>query len=186
MDKESIRQEIKQRKEALTAEEIIHKSKEIQRYLHELPLYQRAEAIYCYVSFNQEVRTEDIITQALMDGKIVYVPKIIQGCLKFIEIMSLADLTPGFFGILEPKFNDEILPSISNLVIVPGLAFDKEGRRIGYGKGFYDRFFNLYGVDKFIKVALGYEFQIYEELPEFPSDVKVNMILTENGAYSIK
>lgn len=184
MNKESIRQEMKQRKELLTSDEIFQKSEVIQKLLYELPIYTEAEAVFCYVSFNQEVRTQNIITQALKDEKKVYVPKIIQGSMRFIEIMSLADLIPGFFGILEPKLDDEVLPGINNLVIVPGLAFDKAGRRIGYGKGFYDRYFNLYGMDKFMKVALSYDFQIYDELPEFPDDVKMNMILTENEVYS--
>lgn len=185
MVKEFIRQEMKQKKEVLTSDEISQKSDSIQRFLYELPLYKDAEAIFCYVSFNEEVRTADIITKALLDGKKVYVPKIVKGNMKFIEIMSLSDLVPGFFGILEPKSSEEVVPSHHNFVIVPGLAFDKAGRRIGYGKGFYDRYFEMYGEDRFIKVALAYEFQIYEELQECPEDVKMDMILTENRTYSM-
>jgi len=186
MDKESIRREIKQKKESLNPQEIKQMSEKIKNDLLALPVYKNAETIFCYVSFNQEVRTSDIIAQALLDRKKVYVPKIEHGNMKFIEIMSLSDLAPGFFGILEPESKEEIIPGLNNLVIVPGLGFDKAGRRIGYGKGFYDRYFNLYGEDRFIKVALAYDFQVYENIPEFPGDVNMNMILTEKKAYSIK
>lgn len=186
MEKEFIRQEMKQKKEVLTSDEISQKSDSIQRFLYELPLYKDAEAIFCYVSFNEEVRTADIITKALLDGKKVYVPKIVKGNMKFIEIMSLSDLVPGFFGILEPKGDKEVIPASYNFVIVPGLAFDQEGRRIGYGKGFYDRYFNLYGEERFLKVALAYDFQVYAQLQDFPKDVKLNMILTDNEEYHIK
>lgn len=186
MDKEVIRQEIKQRKELLSSHEITQKSDRIQSLLFNLPFYQEAEAIFCYVSFNQEVSTTEIITKALLDGKRVYVPKILQGNMKFIEIMSLSDLVPGFFGILEPKGDKEVIPASYNFVIVPGLAFDQEGRRIGYGKGFYDRYFNLYGEERFLKVALAYDFQVYAQLQDFPKDVKMNMILTDNEEYHIK
>lgn len=186
MNKEAIRQEMKQKKESLTSAEIALKSEKITNDLFALSYYQKAKALFCYVSFNQEVRTFDIIKHALKEGKEVYVPKIIKGNMIFIRIMSLSDLEPGFFGILEPKKEEEIIPGSKNLVIVPGLAFDKAGRRIGYGKGFYDRYFQTYGSDKFIKIALTYDFQVVEELEEFPDDVKMDMILTEQGAYSIE
>jgi 5-formyltetrahydrofolate cyclo-ligase len=186
MDKESIRHKIKEKKELLSSQEIERKSEKIINSLMSLSVYKNAEIIFCYVAFNQEVRTARLITQALLDGKKIYVPKIEEGKMIAIELNSLSDLEPGFFGILEPKSKAQMECKPNTLVIVPGLAFDKAGRRIGYGKGFYDKYFNLYGEDLFIKVALGYEFQIHEMLPESFGDVKMNMILTEKGTYSIK
>lgn len=184
MNKEQIRQEIKVKKAKLSSIEILEKSERIQKRLFELPAYHDACAIFCYVAFNQEVRTKEIISDALERGKRVYVPKVLEGVMKFIEITALSELSPGFFGILEPEITTEIIPSDNNFVIVPGLAFDKKGRRIGYGKGYYDKYFHKYGVDKFMKVVLTYDFQVFDTLPESDQDVRVDWIITENNTYS--
>lgn len=185
MEKDSFRQEVIEKKASMHFNEIVKKSENIQNQLFALPAYKEADGIFCYVSFNQEVRTFEIINRALAEGKRIYVPRIDKGIMKFIEIKSLSDLRPGFFGILEPELKEEVIPKLRNLVLVPGLAFDKTGRRIGYGKGFYDKYFHTYGVDRFNKVALSFEFQMYEELPGFHNDVNMNMILTEQGTYYI-
>lgn len=186
MEKDFFRQEVIEKKASMDFHEITKKSDMIQNQLFDLPAYKEADSIFCYVSFNQEVRTFEIITHALEEGKRIYVPRIDQGYMKFIEITSLSELRTGYYGILEPELNVEVIPRHRNLIIVPGLAFDKAGRRIGYGKGFYDKYFRAYGVDKFNKVALCFEFQMYEELPVFHNDVNVNTILTEQGVYHVK
>lgn len=183
MDKEFFRNEVKIKKAKLSHKEIHEKSQLIIEKLVELPIYNEAEAIFSFVSFNQEVRTFSFIKKAWQDGKDIYVPKVEGSVINFYKIKNLTELELGHFEILEPLNQELVEPKDKNLMIVPGLAFDSKGRRIGYGKGYYDRYFHKYGKDKFFKIALAYEFQVYKELPESIDDVKVDMIITEKNNY---
>lgn len=173
-----IRNCIKEIKKSMTEVEISEKSSKIQNLLMETEEFKAAMNIYIYINYNQEVVTTDIIEKSLELGKKVYVPKVCGDVIRFYRITSVTDdLAPGAFGILEPtgECTDE---SCEGLLIMPGLAFDKEFHRIGYGGGYYDKY--LSHQTAHIKIALAYEFQILESIPEDEFDVKVDIIITEN------
>ena len=176
--KKEIRKHIKNIKSSMNSPEIFEKSFLIQHLLMEQEEYKKAKNIYIYVNYNQEVITTDIIKKSLEAGKNVYVPKIHDDVIKFHQILSFEDdLTLGSFGILEPTNNmsDDLR---DGLLIMPGLAFDMEFHRIGYGGGFYDKYLSL--PNSHIKLALAYDFQILDAIATDEFDMKVDIIITQD------
>lgn len=176
--KKEIRKYVKNVKSLLSSDEVIHNSLQIQNLLMELEQYKNAKKIYIYVNYNQEVVTADIIKKSLELGKNVFVPKIYNDVIKFHQIWSYdTDLAPGAYGILEPT-NDSADDKRDGLLIMPGLAFDQSFHRIGYGGGFYDKYLAL--PNNHIKVALAYNFQIFDLIPTDEFDRKVDIIITQD------
>jgi 5-formyltetrahydrofolate cyclo-ligase len=107
-----------------------------------------------------------------------------------VEIMSLDNLVESDYGILEPSIKEpHIDPNELDLIVVPGVAFDKQGGRVGYGAGFYDRYFNKISkdnIERIIKLALAYEFQTLDKVPMNDQDIPVDCIITENEFISCK
>ena len=145
------------------------------------PVYQNAEVIFCYIDAKGEVQTEDIIKHAWENGKKVAVPKVHGDIMKFYLITSYDDLEAGCFDIMEPKAYCEEIIDIpeKSIVIMPGVAFDKKGNRIGYGKGYYDKYFTKY--PKVYKIAITYSLQIVQEIPVSLVDVKADCVITEEN-----
>lgn len=176
--KKEIRDYIRHIKKAMTDEEVREMSKQIQNLLFAQEEYKRAENIYVYVNYNQEVVTSDIISKSLKEGKKVFVPKVCGDNIKFYQIYSMKeDLTPGAYGILEPT-TDRLDEQRDGLLIMPGLAFDKGFHRLGYGGGYYDKYLAL--PNTHIKLALAYHFQILDCIVTDEFDQKVDMIITQN------
>ena len=178
MDKKALRREIGAKKRALSSAEIESRSTALAAKLYESPQYKRAESLYAYLSFNQEVRTEPIIRRAWADGKRVAVPKVVGDEMVFIWIDSFDNLAPqGAFHILEPIENGPVADDGTALILMPGLAFDPEGHRVGYGGGFYDRY--LEAQPNHPLVALCYDFQLYDHLDVDDFDVPVDVVITD-------
>lgn len=175
MNKPELRQLVRQRKQAMSREEILGKSRALAELLYGTSQYRQARTIYCYASFNQEVCTGPIMIHALRDGKTVAVPRMTEYGLRFIQIDTPESLRPGRMGIPEPPADGTPLDDPSALVLVPGLAFDIKGNRLGYGGGWYDRF--LKAEPAHPTVALCYDFQLFEQLPADDYDVPVQLVL---------
>lgn len=151
--------------------------------------YREAESVYCYVSFRSEVDTRGLLQTILSDGKRLFVPKIEtfeeKREMRFYEIHAVEELSPGYYGIQEPggcaSGEGELHPA--GLMLMPGAAFDRSGRRIGYGGGYYDRYLERY--PGFYKAALAFECQLCEKVVQEETDVRVNAVITENGIYHI-
>lgn len=144
------------------------------------PVFQNAAFIYCYASFEDEADTHRIIEESLRQGKRVALPRVRgRRRMEFCFIKSPADLRPGFLGIKEPGpwCPKAPAPHSETLVLVPGIAFDRNGGRIGYGGGYYDIY--LSGHTRCVKAALSYSAQIAAEIPCEPEDVNMDMIITE-------
>ncbi|MDN5312237.1 MAG: 5-formyltetrahydrofolate cyclo-ligase [Thermoanaerobacteraceae bacterium] len=168
----------------LAAEDIIEKSAKIMSRLFSLSEFRGAKTIMFYVDAGNEVKTRDGLTKALSEGKRVVVPKVKKGYgLLAIEIKSLDELSPGTFGILEPAGEKGISPEEIDLVVVPGVAFDKKGNRMGYGAGYYDSFLPKLRPEV-KKVAVAFEIQVTDSLPAEEHDVKMDLIITENTIYN--
>ena len=160
--------------------------------LYESEYYRKSKKIFIYISYDSEINTKGIINKALEDNKKVYVPRteFKNRLMDAVEIMSLDNLVESDFGILEPSIKEPYIdPNELDLIVVPGVAFDKQGGRMGYGAGFYDRYFKKISEDnikKVMKVALAYEFQTLEKVPMNDHDIPVDCIITENEAISCK
>ena len=175
MDKTALRKYIREKKRAMTQEQIISAGERLMALFLASPLYREATAIYGYLPYNQEVRTVPMLKQALLDGKRVAVPKVFGEEMKFIWLDGLSEIEPGYAGIPEPVADGPIADDPTALVLMPGLAFDAQGHRIGYGGGFYDRF--LAAEPNHPTLALCYDFQMLEHIETDPFDMDVDCVL---------
>lgn len=176
-EKKEIRKEIKALRAAHTDDRIHQMSLSVCERLTSLEVYQTAEIVYAYVDCKHEVETGDIIRTAWKDGKKVAVPKVLGENMQFFYINSLEkDLEEGYYGIREPR---EIHPAAAEdaLLLMPGVAFDEDRHRVGYGGGFYDRFLEAHPGMK--TAALAFEFQIKDRVPFEPFDIRPGQIVTE-------
>ncbi len=176
-EKQKLRQKILQARECLSLRDVEEKSKKIVYTLTGLPAYTQADIICIYISTRNEVRTHRVIQQLLRESKKkVVVPVMFDEQIKLAELERWEDLMPGAYGILEPARRKMVANDQIQLVIVPGVVFDVTGHRIGYGKGYYDRFLSSAHVPK---IGLAYELQIVENVPAHSEDVPVDCIVTE-------
>lgn len=175
MDKKELRRSIRERKRAMTEEEIVTRSKALGKAFADSALYRDAKTIYGYLPYNQEVRTVPMLEQALRDGKKVAVPKVVGDEMVFIYLSDLTQVEKGYAGIPEPIADEPVANDETALVLMPGLAFDREGHRIGYGGGFYDKF--LEREPSHPTLALCYEFQMLGHLETEEHDIPVDCVL---------
>ena len=175
MDKKQLRDQIRQRKRAMTEAEILQKSEDLTRQFLATPLYQQAKTLYGYLPYNQEVRTVPILAQALADGKQVAVPKVYGDTMRFILLPDLTKVAKGYSNIPEPIDDEPVANDETALVLMPGLAFDPQGNRMGYGGGFYDKF--LEAEPGHPTVALCYDFQMLPQLDTEAHDIPVDLVL---------
>lgn len=181
MEKNRIRLEIKEKRLSLSNMKMEGFNKQILDKLLKRPEYLSAQVILCYVSFEHEVDTHEIITHALENLKRVAVPKVhAKRQMEFYEIKSLDELMPSKLGILEPVSKIPITydKDINYTMIMPGLAFDKELHRIGFGGGYYDRYLERYESENISTLALAYDFQVYEKIPSEAFDYQPNVLIT--------
>ena len=175
MDKKALRAAIRQQKRAMTEDEIVKKSQALGALLRETDLYKNAKTFYGYLPYNQEVRTVPMLEQAMKDGKRVAVPKCYGDQMKFIYLDDLSRVEKGYAGIPEPIDDGPVAHDPTALVLMPGMAFDPEGHRIGYGGGFYDKF--LAQEPDHPTLALCYDFQMLPALETEEYDIPVDLVL---------
>ena len=175
MDKSALRKQIREKKRAMTPEQIEAASARLGELFAASEAYRNAKTIYGYLPYNQEVRTVPMLEKALRDGKRVAVPKVIGDDMKFIYMTDLSAVEAGYAGIPEPIANGPEADDPTALVLMPGLAFDPQGHRIGYGGGFYDRF--LAEEPNHPTLALCYDFQMFPELQTEEFDIPVDIVL---------
>ena len=181
MNKKEMRAQIRAKKRAMTESQIVSASARLGELFRECELYRNAKTIYGYLPYNQEVRTVPMLEQAIRDGKRVAVPKCYDRDMKFIYISDFEkEVAPGYANIPEPIADEPVADDKTALVLMPGLAFDPQGHRIGYGGGFYDRF--LAEEPDHPTLALCYGFQMVEHLQTEEFDIPVNQVLWADPA----
>ena len=162
----------------------MQKSAIIQKRLVELTEYKKSGSIGLYASINNEVSTDILFGQALKDKKKILFPQIrvAEKELDFVSVQDMEELVSGPFGILSPPYKDGVVHSSPEVefLVIPGVAYDLKGGRLGYGGGFYDRYLHKLPKKPFI-VAPAYEFQILDHIPVYPHDVDVDAVVTERG-----
>ncbi|MBI5234624.1 MAG: 5-formyltetrahydrofolate cyclo-ligase [Deltaproteobacteria bacterium] len=180
-DKKELRASFLERRRQMTFEEVYALSSAAQRNMLTLDCFKTAKRLSLYASFQNEVLTNDLFQMAVEAGKEVFYPRVKDGNkrrLGFFRVKRLDELSQGSYEIPEPQGEEPLAhPSILDLIVVPGVAFDVKGARLGFGKGYYDM--ALAGFGSSI-VALAYDFQVVKgELPVEPTDVPVSTIVTE-------
>jgi len=186
-DKKRIRKEILGKRGALTEREVREHSLLIKEKLFGLREFKDAKLIMFYVSFRNEVRTEEMIEEAMASGKKIALPVTTpkKDMRPYLVFNLREDLAPGCFGIPEPKEcpDREVNAKDIDMIVVPGVAFDREGGRIGFGQGFYDRFLHSILPRPFC-VGLAFELQVLETLPLEKYDETLDAIITERQIYA--
>lgn len=175
MDKNSLRKIIREKKRAMSPEQILAASTRLKAQFLETKQYKEAKTVYGYLPYNQEVRTESILLQALADGKRVAVPKVYGDEMRFIYIQDFENLEKSEMGIPEPIDDAPVAEDATALVLMPGLAFDPDGHRVGYGGGFYDKY--LEKEPNHPTVALCFDFQMFPQLDADEHDIPVDLVL---------
>jgi 5-formyltetrahydrofolate cyclo-ligase len=180
----SIRKNMIRMRKKLSEETLRQKSRRISEKLAELEAYRSCRSLLIFLSLPGEVRTEEMIARALSGGKKVYVPLVdaSRRRLQITEIPGLdIEFEAGSFGVREPVPAHRNIqpPSVLDFVLVPGLAFDRKGGRIGYGGGYYDRFLKEVA-GHVVRVGVAFHFQVLDFVPQTEFDVPVQNIVTEN------
>lgn len=183
-----IREEILRKRKSLSKEKRESYSKEITNRIINSPYYVNAKTIMSFISFSDEVDTHEFIKKAIDDGKNIVVPITFPKTyeLKPSLLKSFDELELGYYNILTPKkeFQRFIDPGEIDLVITPGVAFRKDGYRVGYGGGYYDRF--LSQIPDTPTIAIAFSLQIVDDLPMDSFDIPVDYIYTEKNIINCK
>lgn len=175
MDKQALRKQIRDQKRAMTDAQIVEKSEKLAVLFAASKAYKDAKTIYGYLPYNQEVRTVAMLQKALEDGKKIAVPKCYGDEMRFIYLDDLSQVEKGYCGIPEPIADEPVADDKTALVLMPGLAFDPQGHRMGYGGGFYDKF--LAAEPNHPTLALCYDFQMMEHLETEDHDIPVDTVI---------
>ncbi len=186
-EKMSIRREYRKLRDRMTVDEVCRWSEQICQRIMEQPAYLDASAVLCYMAFRNEVNLNNIMSTSWERGKKIYLPRMEEGHMEFFRYRPKDPLITNSFGISEPERNEEAFSSTVGtdekvLVIMPGVVFDRECRRLGYGGGYYDRYFEEYRREdpRFTFLAAAYQIQIHDEvLPLEDTDVQPDLIITE-------
>ncbi|TNC96836.1 MAG: 5-formyltetrahydrofolate cyclo-ligase [Gallionellaceae bacterium] len=183
--KQALRQRIIAARDELTPTLQMRLSREIVRQLCDLAAYKTARTVLGYLNFGSELHTELWVQQALADGKRVLLPRVNKANkqLDIYEVRDLnSDVAPGAWGIREPILERckrfEALREI-DLILMPGVTFNRAGGRLGYGGGFYDKLIARLPHEPTL-VAGAFELQVVAEIPQEPTDHKVDWLVTEN------
>lgn len=187
--KDAIRKQVLGIRGKLSEDELRTLSEGVFHNLIANSFFKNSSHVMVYLDFKGEVRTDAIINYCLAHGKQIYIPICIpethEICIS--RLTSLNELAAGHFGIREPlpqyiRLSDS---SLIDLVLVPGVAFDADGNRIGFGAGYYDRFMKRLK-EGAVKAALAYSFQVVDHIPRDQYDIPVDHIVTENGTINCK
>ncbi len=177
-EKQALRKETVEKRESISKEEFESKSSAIKKRIFTLPEWKQASIIYTYASMRNEPDTIEVIEKALQEGKKVCVPKIFGKEMRFIPIDSTDRLKKGTWGIPEPD-DTGVYEDRPGLMIVPGILFGRDFNRIGYGAGYYDRYFDGRREDDgWFLVAVAYDFQIRPEIPREEFDIYMDALIT--------
>ena len=184
MTKGEIRSQNKRKRNQLTEDLVDEYSMKIHEKLYQLEEFVKCNMLFTYISIGTEVDTHKIIRKALQMNKHVYVPRVENKELNFYRIDGIDSLIRSSFGILEPdasidqKYASSLSGYDKRLLLLPGLAFDKAGNRIGYGAGYYDRYLGRYSHNEWVTVALAYDFQLTDDIQADIYDVPADYIIT--------
>ena len=179
--RDELRMQIRRQREEMSALYVLEMSARIGERLIAMPEYRAAKRVFCYHSLPMEVQTGGLIREILREGKELYLP--VTGKDNMITAVRLTDperMHRGAFRVMEPDGNESIDPSELDMILTPGLAFDRAGGRIGYGAGCFDRFLPKC---RGLIVGLAFEMQLVDRVPMEPHDVRMHRVISEKQIY---
>ena len=176
IEKAALRKHLLEKRDATSAELRGIASEKIHENLKRNSSFINAQNIACYFPIGSEINTYDIMLDILKQGKNLLLPRIIDDDIQFYIVSNLEKLEKGSFEIMEPKDSCDRAKKI-DCVLIPTVGVSKSGVRLGYGKGYYDRFLSL--IDA-VKISLTYSKQIVKSIPNESHDVKIDWIVTED------
>ncbi len=189
--KKTLRATLLKKRDSIPPEQKAGKDAAIMERLFALDAFKKAKSLLLYASFRSEVDTTGCMSETIRLGKRLILPAVDSRRreLKLYEVKEVSELKPGYMGIPEPviKKNRQVTLGDIDLIIVPGVGFDRECNRLGYGGGYYDRLLGgttgqrLRAKRRITALALAFEEQITGKIPAEPHDVKVDMIITDKG-----
>lgn len=184
--KAALREKVLRRRDALSDQERASLSRRVIGTVLDLPAYGSSDVVLAYASFGTELQTDKFLRCVLDDGKTLALPRVEGGGLVLYETSILArDLVPGTWGIREP--NPERCspadPDRVDFALIPGVAFDQNGRRLGYGGGFYDRLIGGELPGRALLVSGAFGTQMVDGVPVDPHDAPVDVVVTEKGSH---
>lgn len=174
--KKDIRKKVFAARASFSEIELEERSQRIYEKVTALPIFNQSDYIYAYIDCKKEVSTRQIIETAWKLGKKIAVPKVDGKKLIFYDLRSYDQLEEGGYHIPEPARGD-IVDWENALMIMPGVAFDKQKHRVGYGGGFYDRFLEIH--TQLVTIAVAFDFQIFDRVPFEKTDILPGSIVTE-------
>ena len=187
--KKQLRSLILQERNKLSQHERLNAEQSVLAQLKEMPQFAEAKNVFCYVSFRSEIPTKQIIDYCLQQGKKVYIPVCVEETKEMIiaELHADTELTISGYGLSEPSLSSIFFGDreMLDIALIPGAVFDKSGYRIGYGAGYYDKFF-AHTKKCIDKAALAYSIQLVDQVPTDSHDIPVDCIVTENGVIQCK
>lgn len=183
MDKNQLRKEVRNRKRQFDIQKLGELSFAVIMQLLKHPKLKQAQTIMLYHSLPDEVCTHTLADSLLAIGKTIVMPRVTGNATMELRMYSgPKSLAVGAYGIMEPiggVFNDY---AAIDLAIIPGMAFDKEGNRLGRGKGYYDRF--LPNIANAYKIGLAFGFQMFSHIPTDSNDIKMNEVIADCNTFS--
>lgn len=181
--KEQIRRDFKTRRRTLSCEHVRINSDKICENFLDSDIYKNCQNILAYSTIQNEVDLSQIINQALLDNKNLFLPRVEGDSMNFFRINNTDKLQIGSYNILEPQNGTVYQDSTNSIILVPGIAFSTQGARIGFGKGFYDKFLSQH--NSIFKIGIAYDWQITKSWVTNEFDINMNMIITEKREVKI-
>lgn len=185
MEKAELRRKLQAQRRSFTTEQVVSSSAIVAKHILACDAYRKAKHIMGYLAFGKELSVDEVLQQALADGKQVYVPEIISAAeFRAVELQSFDNFQLDRYGIRSIIDGKAVEPELLDLILVPAVAFDRQGNRLGMGAGYYDRFLPL--AKKAIVIGVAYADLIQEQLLTDAYDVPAPFLVCENGMISIR
>ena len=181
--KEQIRRDFKTRRRTLSCEHVRINSDKICENFLDSDIYKNCQNILAYSTIQNEVDLSQIINQALLDNKNLFLPRVEGDSMNFFRINNTDKLQIGSYNIPEPQNGTVYQDSTNSIMLVPGIAFSTQGARIGFGKGFYDKYLSQH--NSIFKIGIAYDWQITKSWVTNEFDINMNMIITEKREVKI-
>ena len=181
--KEQIRRDFKTRRRSLSCEHVRINSDKICENFLDSDIYKNCQNILAYSTIQNEVDLSQIINQALLDNKNLFLPRVEGDSMNFFRINNTDKLQIGSYNIPEPQNGTVYQDSTNSIMLVPGIAFSTQGARIGFGKGFYDKYLSQH--NSIFKIGIAYDWQITKSWVTNEFDINMNMIITEKREVKI-
>lgn len=178
-EKSALRKLLLEKRDTTSFDLIKIASKQIHKKIKQISEFRNAQGIGCYYPIGSEVLTQDIMLEALSEGKDVFLPKVDGKNLSFRKISGFESLEKGSFDIMEPKDDCPVAEQL-DIVIVPAVGVSPNGIRLGYGHGYYDRFLSS---AKSTAIAINFQKQVVKSIPSTEHDVKMDWVVTEDNLF---